>query len=1213
LKLIFQSNELIKKDKYIIADEAFNLCINELIRQISFDCLERGELTTMIWRNYLKLFNKIIAFELKEKEKFQDQKETEFLKYSKMYKEQLDEKDKIISQQKVYNEDILQEICSLKAEISQWKKNEQKNVEQTEKMKKISEQLFMKGKKLKHENEEIRFKLSKYRDESQKSRVFKKNATMTRMFESQTSFVPLNEEDSDKEFNNELEDQQLKDIMKLLGEDESENEENNKKNKDLENPIIIKCFQEQKEKILLVKSTEIDLQIRDSFFTNKGVQTELNLIDKKFDPILIKENLDENINERIIKKNLLQFKVDTKRESIKKFTDVVTEIQRRKSVVVELLNCISPPKQPKLSILGQTNNSKISANRIEIQNNSSQDNSNSVDSSRLDNKEIVDKIKINSLEKNDETIEIKIELPSKAKTILEKRNSLILELSKKIVKDYDGKSSVLKKNESEKGKDSDKNNIKLNFNFENNEIATNTYYFPPPKNIKIDKKELSQINASTEENISERKKNDDSKQTIIPILLLESPKSSEDPINMSQNEKKEGSLSGFGSPKPNDHNQNFLSSSQNIDKFIPIKLKSKRNISEKDYESSKNKLIKMKTSTLIKQSPAVLKQSTKLISDFQQTSHESLRQQIKEQKAADFLSNYLGSNLDKILENSNDKQPISVKIPKEIVSNFYTSQRIDQPLENEINPNENNEEEELRNKIVEIIQMFQIETQKNDDLMKLQEELKIIIFAFVDIIKKILNYVKEKSLGGAHQEKYEEFNKAFLDLRSKIPKNFDLTYEQELKEIVHKRIMKKTKNVTKFFLVPKLGTQMPKSNVIDKENNPGIVITKKIKELGKFKQTNKLLNQKQVLKLITQIYDEKLAVGRDNPLNKELEMQIFSFNIFLNRYGIKKVAERKFTEFVLTVRNYSQVFRISVFAKMINILDSKVNYTVDEMKKYLEGFEYLTEICTSGTNIPHDPADIKRYVPFLRGLEFIRVFSENKLSHEEIADLRKELDTIKEIDPKNINKNGIIDMDIYLTKILTRYRHIMNRTKTYVVNAFNACDLDGNKMCNLNEFVLLYRHIEKEKFNEEVVVKLFEDQADLITDSQKNMSFDKFTAICVDYHLFSDVQQIKYLGVSGVEQEIQKKFDDLNLNWNVRKMKIDGKLIMLKSNLDKEDYDNWRNILEALELRVLKKEEGMEVKPILIAYKIMEDELERNLKRKEEMEEYEEVDVEEDD
>ena len=36
-------------------------------------------------------------------------------------------------------------------------------------------------------------------------------------------------------------------------------------------------------------------------------------------------------------------------------------------------------------------------------------------------------------------------------------------------------------------------------------------------------------------------------------------------------------------------------------------------------------------------------------------------------------------------------------------------------------------------------------------------------------------------------------------------------------------------------------------------------------------------------------------------------MQIFVFNSFLNRYGIKKVAEQKFTIFNLSLKNYIQV------------------------------------------------------------------------------------------------------------------------------------------------------------------------------------------------------------------------------------------------------------------------------------------------------------------
>lgn len=38
------------------------------------------------------------------------------------------------------------------------------------------------------------------------------------------------------------------------------------------------------------------------------------------------------------------------------------------------------------------------------------------------------------------------------------------------------------------------------------------------------------------------------------------------------------------------------------------------------------------------------------------------------------------------------------------------------------------------------------------------------------------------------------------------------------------------------------------------------------------------------------------------------------------------------------------------------------------------------------------------------------------------------------------------------------------RTTEYVKNAFYASDLDGDGRCSLLEFLLLSKHIEKEKF-----------------------------------------------------------------------------------------------------------------------------------------------------
>ena len=44
------------------------------------------------------------------------------------------------------------------------------------------------------------------------------------------------------------------------------------------------------------------------------------------------------------------------------------------------------------------------------------------------------------------------------------------------------------------------------------------------------------------------------------------------------------------------------------------------------------------------------------------------------------------------------------------------------------------------------------------------------------------------------------------------------------------------------------------------------------------------------------------------------------------------------------------------------------------------------------------------------------------MSSEESTELRKELENLKEIDPKGINKLGIVDSDIFMSKILQRYK-----------------------------------------------------------------------------------------------------------------------------------------------------------------------------------------------
>lgn len=182
-------------------------------------------------------------------------------------------------------------------------------------------------------------------------------------------------------------------------------------------------------------------------------------------------------------------------------------------------------------------------------------------------------------------------------------------------------------------------------------------------------------------------------------------------------------------------------------------------------------------------------------------------------------------------------------------------------------------------------------------------------------------------------------------------------------------------------------------------------------------------------------------------------------------------------------------------------------------------------------------------------------------------------------------------MDLFLSKIISQFRIIMRKTSEFVIQAFKSADLDGNKMCNLKEFLMLYRHIEPEKFKENEVMELFELQADVVSEDERNMSFDRFTAICVDYGLFSEAQQNKFLGIIS-EQELNNQFQDLRQNWTLKKAEIQKKMDLVKDYIEEEEFVNWEKIREVLEKRVQKQDE-IDKKPLLIAFKIMNQELVR--------------------
>lgn len=67
-----------------------------------------------------------------------------------------------------------------------------------------------------------------------------------------------------------------------------------------------------------------------------------------------------------------------------------------------------------------------------------------------------------------------------------------------------------------------------------------------------------------------------------------------------------------------------------------------------------------------------------------------------------------------------------------------------------------------------------------------------------------------------------------------------------------------------------------------------------------------------------------------------MDMQVYTFNNFLNRYGFKTVAEKKYLQFLLSVIHFASIFRVNVFARMIAILrEEQLNFSVEESTFFL--------------------------------------------------------------------------------------------------------------------------------------------------------------------------------------------------------------------------------------------------------------------------------------
>lgn len=528
--------------------------------------------------------------------------------------------------------------------------------------------------------------------------------------------------------------------------------------------------------------------------------------------------------------------------------------------------------------------------------------------------------------------------------------------------------------------------------------------------------------------------------------------------------------------------------------------------------------------------------------------------------------------------------PIKLSKIKKI-SNYSSSLEFDFEKVIELFKSENIKAQDFEEKYKRNLEMLQMENAqrkkleaKNSDMLKIIENLQ----QELERMRRSEEMTRRTSM---IEKRKREKSQDFSMEDSKVFSSFSQKRKSPLKI---KKKESPTKNNQKA-----MNFQLGKHIQVAYEHqkmNLGATLLEKIKgkKMGKF---HNFMHIKLILKQIHMIYFERITQMKENPFIKEQDFASYTYGFFLSIFGLKKIADKRFIIMILSLKRNFPFFRVSMFSRFLGLMEpSTLNYNIDELNKYSEALDYICNVSTMGPVYNNSDSDAKFYIPFMRALQYTSLFGDTRMTVEESNELKKEIESFKENDPKNLHKAGIIDFDIFMERILNKYKILVNRAKIYVINAFAACDLDGNRMCNLQEFLLLNRHIESEVYNEEKLEKIFLENADIEKDGEKNLSFDKFSVVCVEFNLFTDEAQNRYLGVTKKVQ-IEIKMGEITEKWSEKKQEIEKRFENL-TILSEDEINNWNQIIQVLDERITGKIEA-DFKPTLIAYMILDKESER--------------------
>lgn len=338
---IVNEKNISESEKCKKCDGVYNIALNEVVRQISIDCVERGNLLYKIWMSYLRIFQNFRQQLIEKEEHMNDHFEDTYNRVHKMYREMIAEKDIKVAQ-------CEKEFSSLKEELGLTSQNLEQTLKKNEDLSKINsglrkviERMKLQNKILQNENDTLAYRLGGRQlvgGKSQGGQTPLANTLSRRGTHVNGPMIQLQPQQPDEPKRPEFSRQtsrtssvaHLKPSSKptrteidendeeegTVSEESSENLEFEDQDADGEKKEVFKVDQLNNVFIGTLNSAEYkdtreigtdtrELEFYELVYRDGSCQTDLNLVDKTYDNVMSKQlYLDELVTEHRLKQEV---------------------------------------------------------------------------------------------------------------------------------------------------------------------------------------------------------------------------------------------------------------------------------------------------------------------------------------------------------------------------------------------------------------------------------------------------------------------------------------------------------------------------------------------------------------------------------------------------------------------------------------------------------------------------------------------------------------------------------------------------------------------------------------------------------------------------------------------------------------------------------------------------------------------------------------------